>query len=294
MRNPFKRPDRTASVPAPSPRDPFIELQQNYWSRNPNERAHLMARETSSLQWHEMLRLHHLNLMEMLEHPEALAQWMDGDVDADPVAPDAPISYECLDLSRRLTAPESPYRLRYCLVWQGDLATCDDREPNFRGMLQNASITHLGCLEMVRIDEQGNPKELVFVPLDDIISVAMSGVSLFRAGRVFYEDGTDEVALFPLLYGLSWATPQDYDHDGSMARFCCHMMGEGLEPNSTGIGLGNQDLTVLEEDDMRALFGLGKLTRLDTAVEANDPRFDEKCLARGLDPTEVRRDIQAT
>ena len=42
------------------------------------------------------------------------------------------------------------------------------------------------------------------------------------------------------------------------------------------------------EGDGQSLFGLGSIGEIMIALYMNDPTFDQKCKARGLDPEAVR------
>lgn len=263
--------------------DAAQRLQKLYWTANAEEKAALLTRYPDDLSWSELLRLHHLNCVELMNQPQGGTARMNAEFDGTALSPDEPLSALHGELVQRLLALESPFRARYVEVWQGE----DQARPaDLAGQFRNASASHFGCLEVIRVDARFEPLELVFVPFDDLWVVNLAGASLFRAAKLFYDvDRTDEVVLVPLLYGISWFTQQPYDQDGSMTRFCCHLEVGG-EP--LGIGIGHQDFQ-LDVDERRTLLGLGSLSQLVTALEMDDPRFDQKCQKRGIDPDEVRR-----
>jgi len=186
-----------------------------------------------------------------------------------------------------LTAKDSPYRAQYVAVWQSEGGESDSREPDFQGNFMNASLTHLGCIEALRLDSNERPVEVCFVPLDHLRGVAFVGSAMFRYAKLFYDDEReDEIVLVPLLYGISWRTSNDFDRDGSFTRFICHLPS-GSNGLSFSIGVGHQDFLV--EGDDQILFGLGSVGELMIALSTDDPRFEEKCRARGLDPEEARQ-----
>ena len=55
---------------------------------------------------------------------------------------------------------------------------------------------------------------------------------------------------------------------------------------NAGIGIGHQDLVV--GSDGVSLVGIGSIGELAMALDVADPRFDEKCRARGIDPVAAR------
>lgn len=149
----------------------------------------------------------------------------------------------------------------------------------------NASLTHLGSLEVIRLDDQGLPRELDFIPLDDIRGIILASPTLFRGAKVFYDDGRDdEILLVPLIYGVSWSTNNEYYRSGRMTRFASFV---NLDGRSIGIGYGQQDWKVPTEGG-ETLFGLRSVGEVMVALEVGDPRFELKCRARGLDPDVAR------
>ncbi len=215
---------------------------------------------------------------------------MMGDLEGSYSAPKLTAYELCRELVQRLLSQDSPYRMRHCDIWQGEAGQSGQRPPDLQGQLRNASLTHLGCLEVIHLGNQNQVRELSFIPFDDIRGVLFAPPSLFRAGKVFYEDSSEEIVYIPLIYGVSWVTDNKYDHDGTMTRFCCHLRVDGLDMH-IGIGIGHQDflLTVPEAEGEAQIFGLGSIGEIIFALELNDPRFDQKCRSRGLDPSTVRR-----
>lgn len=131
------------------------------------------------------------------------------------------------------------------------------------------------------------------LPFDDIQGLLFANPSLVRAAKLFYEDqGKEEIILVPLIYGASWLTNNTFDQDGTMTRFCCNLRVEEFD-RYVGIGIGHQDLllTDAESKSEQTLVGLGSITVLRTDLELNDPRFDQKCKSRGLDPSVVRKQV---
>jgi hypothetical protein len=269
----------------------ITRLQQEYWTHRPEERTALQARGWDRLSWSERLRLHHLNCLAVLDQ-EPFRREMHGDdlTGSDHSAGPSEAQVRCRETATALLAPGSPYRPRIGMVWQGSLNPQEPGPPDLEGVLSNASLTHLGCLEVMRLDEQMQPRELAFVPLDDVSMIGFASPKLFRAGKLFYETGqAPEVVFLPLLYGISWHTNNEFYRAGRLTRFLAYPGGDGPAAEY-GIGLGQQDL-VLKGKEQQTLFGLGSVAQLAFALEMTDRRFDQKCRARGLDPDEVRRQI---
>jgi hypothetical protein len=283
------QPERTpAPDKLPEEAPAIVRLQRDYWTYRPEEHAALRARDWQALSWAERLRLHHLHCLEVIQQ-EPFRRELAGD-DVEPGERPGPtkVQHRCRESAERLLAPDSPCRPRYGMVWQGMLDPQERRQPDLEGDLVNPSLTHLGCLEVMRLNEQMQPRELAFVPFDDIHMLAFASPKLFRAARLFYDDGRpSEVVFVPLLYGLSWHNRSEYHRSGRLTSFFAYPGGDGPAAEF-GMGLGQQDLS-LKGKEQRTLFGLGSVAQLAFALDIADPRFDLKCRARGLDPDEVRR-----
>jgi hypothetical protein len=252
-----------------------IELQQAYWTFNPNEQAQLEERGVENLDWPERLRLHHLNCLQRLE------------VGSDREAR----TEKCLALARRLIEPDSPYCPRPAMVWQGAPSGSNgEREPDLQGQFLNPSLTHLGCLEVCRVDDNNVPVRIDFVSFDELSGVVFARPSLIRAAKLFYGDGRGEIVMAPLLYGITWKIGNEFDRDGRMTRFVAHLDDEQFSKlGATGVGVGQQDLTIFADSGGATLFGLSSIAEISFPLDMRDPRFDEKARARGIDPEEVRR-----
>ena len=73
-----------------------------------------------------------------------------------------------------------------------------------QGELLNPSITHLGCLEVYRVDAAHQAASVGFVGFDELSSVLFAPPSLIRAAKLFYDNGREELLLVPMLYGPTW------------------------------------------------------------------------------------------
>jgi hypothetical protein len=254
------------------------EMQRAYWTHNAQEQAQLEARATEELDWRDRLRLHHLICLQRLNAgPERAAA-----------------TEKCRQTARSLIAPDSPYRPRQAMVWQSQSAQPgNDREPDMQGEFMNPSLTHVGCLEVYRVDAANQPIRLDFVSFEELSGVAFAPPNLIRAAKLFYDDGRGEIVLLPLLYGLTWAVGNEFDQAGRMTRFVAHLDGEEIGVlGASGMGVGQQDFSVRHHDGGRKLFGLGSVAEISFPLDMRDPRFDAKARARGIDPDEVRRNMR--
>jgi hypothetical protein len=248
-----------------------VELQRAYWTYNAGEQAALEARGSEQLSWGERLRLHHLVCLRRLV----------------PGAGREEAAEKSRHLVRRLLAADSPYRPRTAVIGQGQSVGTE-----LQGEFLNASLTHLGCLEVYRLDAVNQPTRLDFVGLDELSGVGFAPSKLIRAAKLFYEGGGDEVVFLPLLYGLTWAIGNEFDRDGRMTRFVAHLADADAGPlGATGLGVGQQDFTIRGPDDGASLFGLGSVSEISFPLDMRDPRFDERARGRGIDPDEVRRSM---
>lgn len=254
-----------------------VEIQREYWTHNPEEQAELESRPYEELDWRERLRLHHLICL----------QRVNGGPDCETAAKN------CRQTVQGLIASDSPYRPRVAMVWQGASAQADmGREPDLQGEFLNPSFTHLGCLEVYRVDANNLPIRLDFVSLDELSGVVFAPPNMIRAAKLFYEDGRGEIVMVPLLYGLTWAIGNEFDRAGRMTRFVAHLDGEEVGTlGASGIGLGQQDFLVHGRDGGNSLFSLGSVSKLSFPLDIRDLRLDSKARARGIDPDEIRRSM---
>ena len=269
------RPTGSRPIDGPPEFIRAVELQRAYWTHNAEEQSELESRGVDHLNWKDCLRLHHLICLQRLKSGPERAAATD----------------KCEQMVRRLIASDSPYRPRPAMVWQGQSAQPGgNREPDMQGQFLNPSLTHLGCLEIYRVDAANHPTGIDFVSFDELSGVIFAPPNLIRAAKLFFDDGRDQIVLVPLLYGVTWEIGNEFDREGRMTRFVAHLDSEevgGL--GASGLGVGQQDLSIRSEDGGATLFGLGSVAEISFPLDMRDPRFDEKARARGIDPDEVRR-----
>jgi hypothetical protein len=273
------------------------DIQKKYWRFDAEEKASLVQRDPLQLPWPDMLRLNHLCCLEILQ--TKLGKYYLDDPDAygrDLGSGSVVDLHRGLDLAfwpdvlRKLLSAASPYRPRISLIWQDKPVV--RRKADFQGLFMNASITHIGSFEIIRVDANRKPVKLGFVGLDELRSVKFAGGALFRAAKLFYDDGrADEIVWMPLIYGVSWACPDDQDHNGTFTRWVGHMPVEiGGACRDMGIGIGHQDFDITNSAKKGAiLVGLGSLDEIEIALDIDDPKFEMKCQVRGLNPDDGRR-----
>ncbi len=236
-----------------------VELQSKYWTLDSEELASLETRGLDGLEWRQRLRLHHLCCLGLV-----------GPEDGRAVAGEA-----CRRTVRRLMAPDSPFSPRPALIWLEPPARAKGGQPDFEGELLNPSLTHLGGLEICRLDPANQPTALDFVGFDELQGVVFGSKGLLRPARLFLREGKEETVLVPALYGLSWALGEALHQAGGVTEFVEHLEGEpvgGLP--ALGIGIGQQDLAVLEPGRGTRLFGLGSVTEIGFRPTGLRPRHD--------------------
>lgn len=222
--------------------------QLAYWRSNPTEKQSLLAR-SDALGPHDALRALHLHLMDAtaaLRAKGADDAFFDDDLTLSG-ADDA----LCRTLLARLTADGGP--IRPCRV------TVTQSRGTLHGELTNASLSHLGALEVLRAGRDGEPL-VEFVPFHSLRSVELGPPGLFREATLRLR-GAPEFpvpAWVPLLYGVSWSSHEASDRDGSMTRFVAHVVA-ALGEHTLGLGIGQQDLLLC---DQGTLFGLGSVRAL--------------------------------
>lgn len=254
------------------------EMQRAYWTHDAEEQRRLEARGVDQLGWRDLLRLHHLSCLQRLSgEPERGTAAEIG-----------------LQTAHRLLSSDSPYRPRMAMIWQAHAAQPGaGDEPSLTGDLLNASLSHLGCLEVYRLDATNQPSQIDFVSFDELSAVMFAAPSLMRAAKLFYEGGREEIVLVPLLYGLTWAIGDELDRAGRMTRFVAHLDSEALGAyGASGVGVGHQDLTIRGREGEGSLFGLGSVAKLSFPLDMSDPRFDERARGRGIDPDDLRRHVR--
>lgn len=223
-----------------------MRLTRTYWTRAPDELARL-GPEVDSLPWPKLLRLHHLLCLELIHATGSLKR---DSLSADlPVGPTTDLY---LRSAARLMGAGSPYLPRAATVIQRPRGTV--QLPPRQGQLYNASASHHGALEVIRL-ENNHPVALDFLGFSQLVSVKLGPPSLFPPANVSSVGGRNEVFCLPLLYGPSWFSEEPTDQNGSMTRFMGHHANV-----QGGIGLGHQDYMC---DGV--MFGLGSVMQIDFA-----------------------------
>ncbi|MFO0628412.1 MAG: hypothetical protein U0325_22760 [Polyangiales bacterium] len=225
--------------------DELRRAQHAYWRSNPTEKRSLLAR-VDALGPQDALRALHLLLIGVTAALRAVSADDAFFADDDGLAPDDVAL--CRKLVARLTADAGALRPRRATVTQAG--------GTLRGELINASLSHLGALEVLRADRDGQPM-VEFVPFSAIRSVELGAPETFREAVLRLEGAPDFPApvRVPLLYGVSWSSREELDRDGSMTRFVAHVPAV-LGEHTLGLGIGHQDF-MLSGD--AALFGLGSV-----------------------------------
>lgn len=254
------------------------EIQQKYWTPNPHEKQNLLDKGIDDLSWEESLRLLHLTCLEMLSDSPGREQLMGEEISEKDIM-ESPsnalilrekdsmesIHEENRDLIlllfTRLRSDASPYKPRTVAVWQSKRGKSGNGKSDKKGIFQNASLTHLGCIEVFRLNDKNQPAELSFLSFDELHQAIFKTGGLIRIAEFEFKDGRPkEEMLVPLQYGISWITMNKFDHDGSLTRFICHIESEQHE-SPIAIGVGHQDF-LIESGGDKTLLGLGSIEKL--------------------------------
>jgi hypothetical protein len=257
------------------------ELQRAYWRYDADEHTRLRARGVDRLEWAELLRLHHLTCIQRLNERLYRGSRL------------GTVAAESRSVIRRLAAAGSPYRARQAAVWQTSSASAGpDREPDHFGELLNPSLTHLGCVEILRVDEHGEPTTVDFIGLDSIEAISFAPPEPVRPVLLHLTVGGTVPVLLPTHYGLTWFIGNEFDRTGRMTRFVGHLKTDAIPAFATGLGVGQQDFAVRDSDGRASFFGLQSIAALQFVLDLSDQRFDERARARGLDPQAIRREMR--
>lgn len=273
--------------------EPAREMQQEYWTPNPDEKEGLLEKGIDQLTWKESLRLLHLACLEMLTESPCREQLMNFGAERGEIQPGENRDL-ILRLVKRIGSEDSPYKPRFVSVYQWKPGASAEREPDMQGLFYNFSLTHLGSIEVIRLDDKQQPIELSFISLDELHrAFILPAPGPYRYAEFEFSDGRPkEWMLLPLQYGISWMTQNTMDHDGTFTRWICGLktvMDKQLQ--LPGLGVGQQDY-LISEGENRRMFGLGSIAVLMVALSTDDPKFGQKCKALGINPEEIRRSIE--
>lgn len=283
----------------------LIALQKAYWRANPTEQAELERRSEPSFA--ERLRLHHLRCLAWLDADAALQRALLAPASEragiGPGVIEAPAGV--LASLESLLARRSPFRPRHGFAWLGAGPPDTDAIPysDFQGRTINASLTHLGALEVITLDAAHEPAAIEFVPFDELLTLTLaprepSDAAAFRPAKLLREYGLPEqIVLLPLRHGLSWyafepallrGVGDDAEHE--VARVRVPKLGED---RSLALRVGWQRLESLSDyaHEGLASFRLVDAYQLSLAIDADDPRFADKCRGRGIEPEALRGDV---
>lgn len=235
-----------AAEPAPPNEDlgaALMRLTRTYWTRAPDELARL-APELDSLPWPKLLRLHHLISTELMHASGALSGGSSIDL------PEGENTTLYIRTAARMVSADSPYLPKPASVIQRPRGTV--QLPTRQGELRNASNTHHGALEVIRL-KNNHPVALDFIGFGELARVSFGPQSLFPPANIQYRDGRNEVVCVPLLYGCSWFSTEPSDQNGSMTRFIGHH-----KQTQGGMGVGHSDFMC---DGV--MFGVGSVQQID-------------------------------
>lgn len=308
----YQRGPRLAGVDAITAR--AIELQKAYWRPNPERWRELEGQGLDALDWPDRLRLHHQRCLALLDVDNGALRHalLAPASEASTAVTSAGLAHEQVAASAKvLLARRSPFRPRHGFVWLGEQAPAGDAVPysDFQGRMLDASLTHLGSLEVVRLDDEFEPAALEFIAFDEIMTVSRGRLTdpaaPFVPARILREYGLPELIVWlPLRHGLTWFAFEPTLVRGLARRSVAatelgnladpsKALGNALDRRPLGICVGPQQFEVLSDYAQEGLgrFELRAAYQLSLAIDQDDPRFVDKCRGRGLDPQATRNDV---
>lgn len=299
-----------------------VALQKRYWTANADELALLEAQRFETLEPRELLRLHHLRCLALLDARDGivrrglLAPLAERPSEAElRAAIDPTLHAQVQRSAKALLGRRSTLRPRHAFTWLGAGPPTGDQIPysDLQGRTLNASLTHLGALEVIALDPSFEPARVEFLDFDQILTISLAAGELaadapFRPARILREYGLDDrVVLLPLRYGLSWFAHEPELLRGTGERQLASVelsgladpsraAGNPLDRRSLGIAVGPQCLEVLSDYGQDGERGLSRIRLADAyqislAIDQDDPRFADKCRGRGLDLEATRGDV---
>jgi hypothetical protein len=186
-------------------RDPLcaraIALQMRYWQTTDETCNSALQELHADATWSERLRRHH-QLASAFAAASSPPLWLDAfQLHGDRLSQ---LRQALRDSSAQLLGPASPFRARHGVVWRGIAPPADgEPAPDFSGLLRARSVAHLGALEVIRLNEAQEPRELDFVAFADLETLAILPETIFAAGLLVKGDSKEPV-LIPTRHGLTW------------------------------------------------------------------------------------------
>lgn len=206
----------------------------------------IRAEQVESLGWPELMEAHRATCMALFREQGVRSD------ELDPAPATGRLADLCRATARRLLRDDSPYRPRRAAIWQRGAG----EEPTFEGLLVNASVSHLGSLEVLELDTANRPTAVRMIPFAEIRAVQLAGDALYRGARVLRRSGETQIVAAPLLYATSFEASEELYATGTLTGFVCHLELEGAL-GGAGIGLGHQDLFLESQ-----LFGIGSVEEI--------------------------------
>ena len=149
-----------------------------------------------------------------------------------------------------LRARHSPYAAGVYALW---LHQGQGQQPDFVGGILNSSLAHLNALEVFRLDDNGVPIALDFVPLSQLQAIHMEGTAPYRPAQLHYANQPPQQVLFSGVYGLSAHSTNATDLDGSGARALRSFVVPALGGANLHLALGQQIYLLNDGQKMRLM-----------------------------------------
>jgi len=218
----------------------IFRIQQQYWTVNNDEKENLLSQFPDSLDWKQLLRLHHLLCMEVFQ------AYIAGHFlfKKNKIILNQEMTRFLQKSTAILLSDKSPYRPQQCEI-KFDVLTRQKEFKRMEGTLINASLTHLGCIEIIRLDPELHPVSLDFLPLS-LIKVIMNNT---EGSLVSYRDRKEKDICYLASYYYFSQESKKFINNTHTEYVCpleCDEAGE-----ECGIGLGIQEFLIIQNNGIK-------------------------------------------
>jgi hypothetical protein len=150
----------------------IYRIQKEYWTFNRKEKEILLAQFPHISKWKDILRLHHLLCMEIFQWYSANnlqdATYQSGQKKIPVQIQEAIVNLK--NTTEKLLNEDSPYIPQACEI-KYDILTKFREFKKLEGTCMNASLSHLGSLEVFKVDGELNPLCIDFIPFSEIKTI---------------------------------------------------------------------------------------------------------------------------
>lgn len=244
----------------------IFNLQKDYWAINKDEKEILLAQFPDSIEWKNLLRLHHLLCMEALE---SMQEKLSHTEKTTPIP-----GRETIQLLQRTTnmllGGKSPYRPRQGEI-EFDILTRQGSLKKFTGVLMNASLTHLGSIEVVWVDSDLNPVSMDFLPLDQLQSI----MNNTKGALITYKNKKEKDICYLATHYFFSPACKKYINNTQTEYVYPLYEANSEEP---GIGLGVQEFVIIQDNNSKEYTPINKNAIIKLIPDMYEFEYNEKVI----------------